>query len=137
MDNQLFRKQSLDRISSPERLQDYMRVTSPAIWMVLGAVIALLAGILICSTVGKVETTYPVKAGVQDGTATVLLDPETEITVERGMIIRIAGEEAAVEYVRSLDSGETAVTADISVPDGTYEAQIVTESISPISFLIN
>ncbi len=38
-----FRKKSLDRISSPEQLTDYLRVTNPGIWIFLAAVVVLLA----------------------------------------------------------------------------------------------
>ena len=137
MDNQLFRKKSIERISSPEKLEDYMRVTNPGIWMVLTAVIVLLAGLIVCACVGKVETRFPVEASVSDGTASVLLDADTEYTAEEGMTLRIGSKETKIGYVRKLAAGETAVSADVSLPDGTYEAEIVTESISPISFLIN
>lgn len=137
MDNQLFRKKSIDRISSPEKLEDYMRVTSPGIWMILTAVILLLAGLIVCASVGKVETKYPVCAEVQSGTASVTLDADTEYTVEHGMTLRIGKNDTQIQYVRTLENGKTAVTADVSLPDGTYDAQIVTESITPISFLIN
>lgn len=40
----VFRKKTLDRISSPEQITDYLRVTNPGIWVVLVAVILLLAG---------------------------------------------------------------------------------------------
>ena len=39
-----FRQESLDRAKSPEQLDDYIRVSNPGVWMVLGAV--LLAGAL-------------------------------------------------------------------------------------------
>ena len=45
MEESLFRKNSVEHISSPEQLNDYLRVTSPAIWVVLIAVIILLAGV--------------------------------------------------------------------------------------------
>jgi len=41
MSDQIFRKKSLDRISSPEQLNDYIRVANPGIWMILAAVIIL------------------------------------------------------------------------------------------------
>ena len=47
MDQTIFRKKSLERISSPEALSDYLHVTSPSVWLILTAVILLLAGILI------------------------------------------------------------------------------------------
>ena len=137
MDNQLFRKKSMERISSPEKLEDYMRVTNPGIWMVLTAVIVLLAGLIICASVGKVETRFPVEASVSGGSASVLLDADTEYTVEEGMILRIGNRDTEIEYVRKLATGESSVSASVSLPDGTYDGEIVTESISPISFLIN
>ena len=47
MEQSLFRKKSLDRISSPEQLNDYLRVTNPTVWVVLGAVILLLLGVIV------------------------------------------------------------------------------------------
>ena len=37
MSDQIFRKKSLDRISSPEQLNDYIRMANPGIWMILTA----------------------------------------------------------------------------------------------------
>ena len=53
---ELFRKKSMDRVSSPEQLNDYIRVTSPSIWLVLLAIILLLVGMLAWSVFGTVET---------------------------------------------------------------------------------
>ena len=50
----LFRKKSLDRISSPEQLNDYIRVTTPTVWLVLLALVILLAGMLLWSILGTV-----------------------------------------------------------------------------------
>ena len=55
MDNQIFRKESLDQISSPEQLNDYLRVTNPAVWLVLTAVILLLAGMLLWASVASIR----------------------------------------------------------------------------------
>ena len=40
----LFREKSLEAVESPESLNDYMRVTSPGVWLVLAAVIVVLIG---------------------------------------------------------------------------------------------
>lgn len=39
----LFREMSLEKIASPEHIDEYIKVTTPSVWIVL---IALLAGIL-------------------------------------------------------------------------------------------
>ena len=51
----IFRKKSLDRISSPDQLDDYIRVTTPSVWVALLALIVLLVGILAWSILGTVE----------------------------------------------------------------------------------
>ena len=53
----IFRQKSMDRVSSPEQLNDYIRVTTPSVWLVLLAVVVLLVGILAWSIFGKVEAT--------------------------------------------------------------------------------
>lgn len=136
MQSQLFRKKSIERVASPEQLNDYMRVTSPAIWMVLGAVIALLAGLLILSSVERLETTLPVQARAEGGSLSVVL-PDGAGEITEGMPLRLAGKEVKIEAVYQNDAGETVCAAALDVEDGTYPAQIVTESIAPIRFLLN
>ena len=58
MDN-LFRKKSLDHIESAEQLNDYIRVTSPSVWLVLLAIVLLLVGMLAWSVLGTVEGVAP------------------------------------------------------------------------------
>ena len=137
MQNSLFREKSLERIASPEQLNDYMRVTSPARWMVLGAVIALLAGLLALSCATNLETLLPAEAVVEDGVMEIRLPASKEDEVDDGMTVRVAGQEVTIDYVRQDETGEVVCTADIDAEDGTYDADIVTESISPISFLLN
>jgi hypothetical protein len=35
MNENLFRKESLDHIASPEQLKDYKRVPNPSIWLII------------------------------------------------------------------------------------------------------
>lgn len=51
----IFRKKSIERISSPEQLHDYIRVTTPSVWLVLIAIIILLVGVVIWAVFGKLE----------------------------------------------------------------------------------
>ncbi|MBQ9459146.1 MAG: hypothetical protein IJU66_04355 [Oscillospiraceae bacterium] len=53
--NGIFREKSVERVSSPEELNDYIRVTTPSVWLVLAALILLLAGMLAWSVLGTVE----------------------------------------------------------------------------------
>ena len=51
----VFRKKSLDQINSPEQLDDYIRVTTPSVWIVLLALVVLLVGVLAWSILGTME----------------------------------------------------------------------------------
>ncbi|MCR5626865.1 MAG: hypothetical protein K6F99_06070 [Lachnospiraceae bacterium] len=50
----IFREKSIERVSSPEKLNDYIRVSSPSVWLIMGAIIVLLLGLLIWSVFGTV-----------------------------------------------------------------------------------
>ena len=52
----IFREKSIDRVSSPEQLNDYIRVTTPTVWLVLLALVILLLGMLAWSIFGTVES---------------------------------------------------------------------------------
>lgn len=50
--NSIFRQTSLDRVSSPEQTDDYVRLPLPSYWLVLTAVVLLAAGAGIWLTAG-------------------------------------------------------------------------------------
>ena len=54
MSNGLFREKTLKRVSSPEQLDDYIRVISPGVWLVLSGIIVLLLGVLAWAVLGSV-----------------------------------------------------------------------------------
>lgn len=60
----LFRQKSMDRISGPESLNDYIRVTTPSVWLVMIAIVLLLVGVLAWSILGRVTVHN------EDGTTT-------------------------------------------------------------------
>ncbi|MBR1659625.1 MAG: hypothetical protein IJ705_04850 [Oscillospiraceae bacterium] len=49
------KKEETTRVGSPEELNDYIRVSSPAVWIVLAVVIALLLGALAWAVFGTVD----------------------------------------------------------------------------------
>ena len=51
----LFRQKSLERISSPEQLNSYIRVSTPSVWLLLTAIVILLVGGIVWGVFGEVE----------------------------------------------------------------------------------
>ena len=157
MNNQIFRKKSLERINSPEQLNEYIKVSNPAIWMLLAAVIILLAGVCVWGVMGRLDTKLSVCA-ISDGEQVVCYVSESNIeSVQNGMPVEINGTEYQLtkvdsspvrvdasfsEYamhVGNLQIGEWAylVGTDAVLDAGVYKADIIVDRVSPISFIMN
>ena len=132
----LFREKVMGRISSPEDLTSYLRVTSPGMWVILTAVIVLLAGVFVWSSVGTLETTVSATAIVQDHTAQIVASGQGADTLQAGMELRIASQDYVVASVDKDEYGRATARAEVSLPDGRYDAQIVIEQTRPIEFLL-
>ena len=153
----LFRKKSLERISSPEQLNSYIRVSTPSVWLLLTAIVILLAGVCVWDVFGHMDTTLPAVAVAQEGNVTAwvreadvekvsagsaVIDGSAEGTVLSVDTEPVRVNESFTEYMRhvgSLQEGEWvfAVVLDADCPDGVYAAQIVIDSVSPMSFVLN
>ena len=157
MNDKMFRKESIVRISSPEQLTDYIHVTSPAGWMLLGAIIVLLAGICVWGIFGRLDTALTVAAQSRDG-AVVLYVKEADIgKVETGLPVRIGENEyritgwpqvpaeltdeaaAYAMHIGGLESGEWVYTVyiDGTLPEGIYTAEIIVDQVAPLAFVWN
>ncbi len=51
----VFREKSIESITSPDKLNDYIRVSTPGVWLVMAAIVILLAGVLIWGVFGTVK----------------------------------------------------------------------------------
>lgn len=160
MNQKLFRKVSMERVYSPEQLNQYIRVSNPSVWLLLLAVIILLSSACIWGITGRLETTLSVKAVVRDNEAVFFLSEGQYAQVKEGMDVRVGGAAGVVAtlpvvpasyeslcigmeeyelYAAGVVRGSWhyPVKTAMELPDGVYDAQIVTESVSPLSFMIN
>ena len=157
MNNQLFRKKSIDRVSSPEQLNEYIRVSNPGVWMLLAAIAILLLGVCVWGVMGRLDTKLPVAAVAENGVLTAYVKESDIAAVQPGMkvfvddaectVAEISAEPFAVDtrfteytlHIGSLKIGEWvyAVTLSGEFADGVHSAEIVTESVAPMSFVIN
>jgi len=147
MENQqVFREKSLERISSPEQLHDYMRVTSPKLWMILTAAIVLMVGFVVAACTFTLENSMAVRVTVSQDTgdkasAVFSLPLAEKDAIEVGMNVVFGTYTAEVESIYQddknvyanvkLDAGQNTPAA------GTYDGKVIIERVTPISFLLN
>ena len=93
MENQIFRKKSVERVASPEQLNDYVRVANPGVWLALAAVLALLVGACIWGVFGRLDTTLTAVAIAEKGSMSVSVTAADISSVEDGMTVTRADRE--------------------------------------------
>ena len=155
--SKLFREKSLQRISSPEQLDAYIRVSTPSVWLLLSAIVILLTGVCVWGVFGRLDTVLPAVAAVSEGTATAYVREADADRVAAGAAVSVGGTAGRVisvseepvradsvltEYmlhVGGLQAEEWVceLALEIGCADGVHEAQIVVDSVSPMSFVLN
>ncbi len=153
----LFREKSLEAIESPESLNDYLRVTSPGVWLVMAAVIAVLIGGILWGVFGSIDTTVQLAVASEGGQAVCYVPYDSleqvmasgEITVDgKSYPLRQAADvnvtivsEEMNPYIRvtgRLQLGDVTVAVPLAsgLADGVYAGTVVTERLRPMSLLL-
>ena len=138
MEDSLFRKESMERISSPEQLDDYLHVTSPSVWMIMTAIILLLVGLLVWGSMAQIDSFAVGTAQVKDGNMVVYFDDATMAAhVETGMTIVVGEERDTVRSIGKTDDGVIFASANTSLADGSYDARAIFSQTQVFELLFN
>ena len=138
MDDTIFRKKSLDKISSPESLGDYLHVTNPSVWMILAAVILLLVGMLIWASTSNIDSYAYGTAQVENGNMRISFDDQQAAgNVESGLTVIIGETRSTVTGVGIDEAGQTFASASTTLADGSYPAKVLLRQTQVIRLLFN
>ena len=158
MERQIFREKSVQRLSSPEELNDYVRSAGPGVWLCLAAVLALLAGGCVWGVFGRLDTILSVPVIVEGGEALCLIPEDEAGRIEAGTPLSVEKNSAALGplserpeplsqetdpyllHLTGLEAGQwvyTAAAGGLDLPDGVYEGRLTLESVAPMSFVLN
>ena len=126
------------RISSPEQLNDYLKVTSPKIWVLLVAVVLLVVGLLLWSGFTTIESYATGTARAVGGELVVTFDdPAKAGKVEPGMQMEVGDVQAEVLAVGADEDGNIVASAHANIPDGSYDVRVGYKSTQVIAMLLN
>lgn len=153
----IFRKKAVDRVTSPEQLNDYIHVTSPSIWMLLTGIILILVGAIVWGIFGNLYTTVNGSGVVSNHNMVIYISAEDRTSVKEGMTVTANGTKTVIreiadepekiaddmsEYVleaAGLKSGDWAykAQADTELEDGIYSVGITVETVHPMKFVVH
>lgn len=159
MRKNLFETPHSKRVNSPEQLNDYIRTVRPSVWVLIAAVLILLCAALVWSIFGKLDTTVHAD-GVATGETVVCylsdvsgIQPGNTVTLGglTGQVVSVSAKPLSRSQVEEkLDVDEYTLYC-LNLSQWNYEVQIslpglegqeyvsvniVTESVSPISFVM-
>lgn len=141
--NEIFRKSNLERISSPERLNDYIKVISPSVVLLMFALALLLLGGLVWGFFGNIPLTKSITgafyAAQADGSCdrlAVVIPAEEIGELQTGMEVQVSPASASRDtygFIR----GQIAEIADYPVSHdellGLLKNEQLAELIQPQS----
>jgi multidrug efflux pump subunit AcrA (membrane-fusion protein) len=145
MENGLFRKSPLERIASPERLNEAIKVINPGIWGVLLGCLALLLAAFFWGIYGSIPDTVQAEGVIfpQNGVTAVIPTAGGRISdmrvkvgdfVEAGQIIAVIPQEDLIRQLTELKGGARPDEKKIAALTGEYERDSLL--ISPVAGIV-
>ena len=125
-------------ISSPEQLNDYLKVTNPKVWVLLAAIILLVGGLLLWSGFATIESYAEGTARAVGGDLTVTFDdPAKAGNVQPGMEMTVGDVKTEILTVGTDEDGDIVASARANIPDGSYAVRVGYRTAQVISMLLN
>ena len=130
--------QSARRMSSPEQLNDYLKVTSPKIWVLLVAVVLLVAGLLLWSSFTTIESYATGTAHAEAGELVVVFEDAAQAKqVQPGMTLEVGDAQAEILTVGTDSNGVVVASSRANIPDGVYNVRVGYKTKQVIELLLN
>jgi hypothetical protein len=125
-------------MSSPEQLNDSLRVTNPKVWMLLVAVVLLLVSLLVWSSLTTIESYATGTARAVGGELSVTFDDQDKARkVTPGMEMNVGDVETEILTVGVDGDGNIVASARTTIPDGTYLVRVGYSTTQVLSMLLN
>lgn len=139
MSEDIFRKKSLDKVKSPDELDDYIQVSNPSVWLLLISAIVILAGACVWGIFGHIESTVPATVQIQQDSAVCYISANDITSVKEGLTVNFAGYEAVIDSIGSKKDNEYLCSLSLKTnPNaGVYEGKVIIQTYKPLSFILN
>ena len=155
----IFRQESVDQISTPDDLKQYIKFASPGMWLTMIAILIFMVGGCVWCIFAKLDTKVISAVLVENDVATCFVSEDDP--VKPGMYIEIEGQKYTLHehseklvklqvtdesddvILHTMDKDEDGwyniylIPGFSSMNNGIHRGEIIIDSVSPISFLTN
>lgn len=139
MNETIFREKSLQRIKSPESLDDYIRISGIKGWLLMVGIFVLLLGGLFWASFDRMDLTANVSI-ICDGSTPVVgfVQQQDEVEqIQAGMVVRIDADTTGTVLEVHPEVSPAAVFFDLALEPGVYTGKIVIEQVDLFTYLWN
>ena len=126
-------KKSNVSVSNPDELNKHLQHTSPATWIILSMVIAILIGFFAWSFIHKIKLKLSGTATVSGGVATLHIEDKDSNKLQVGQSVYISNLEGKI---LSFQSDKQPIVSNFELPDNDYPYYVVYKECRPIDFLL-
>lgn len=92
MNEELFRKSSIEYVNSQDKLDTYIKVTNPGAWITVTGILVLLLSAAVWSKALSLKTTVPASGIVEGEEIHIFASPEEAEEFETGMAVEQDGQ---------------------------------------------
>jgi len=159
MNEDIFRKESVEQMKTPDDLKQCIKVASPGMFLMLAAILIFMVSGVAWSLLARLETKVDAAVEIKGDEAICYISEDDPVS--EGMKIRIEncdyvlGEHSEklvklrvddrnaedILHVMNMDSDGWYNIYEIAgfenIEDGIYKGEVIIDSVSPFSFLTN
>lgn len=157
MKEEIFRKKSLEKISSPERIDEYIKTENLSLRLIIIAVAIVFLGFVLWSILGKIQISETAVTVCKNGRAVCYINENNSEDISENTEFNIEGENFYMKNITKIpckvsdvlseyeahvvgfdeNAWVYAVELEPEVKDGIYKTKVILNSVSPISLLLN
>ena len=124
-------KTTIDKLTSPEDLNNSIKSTHPMTWIALISVITVLFGFFVWAIVAKIPFKIMGKAQITSGEVTLTLEEKDLSLLQVGQKVVISHVEGKILSIK--EDGYPEVS-NFELEDGNYDYFIVYKEVRPINY---
>lgn len=161
MNKTIFREKSIQKVKSPEKLDDFLHIANPGVWAIMITAVIFMAGVIVAACTRNIEIGLKCGAVCNDGVLTLYVPEKYSQTMNDDMTVQIKGLDEPAEvavnnyttvplktddsfdksalHISGLNVGDwlIAVECPCNIDSGVYESKLITERIRPIEFILS